>query len=353
MNYQVAPKHKKAIAKALQNKIILVTGGTGSFGKTIVRELLQYKPKEIRVYSRGEDKQDRMRFSFPQTEKINYILGDVRDYDQVHRAMKGVDIVFHAAAQKQVPATEYNVYEAVKTNIIGTQNIVDACIACGVKIAIGISTDKAVEPVNAMGMTKALEEKLFISGNVKHQGGVCKFSCVRYGNVLGSTGSVFEVFQKQLASGTSLTITNDQMTRFLITMEQAVNLVFTALINTVGGETFIPDLPTHYVLDMARALQKMYNGKIQGKPITIKSIGVRVGEKIHESLISPTESLRTVKKDDYYVVLPQIHIAAIEKAYKIPKNAKGYRFSSDTAKMLTVAQLETILTKHTKIHGGI
>lgn len=351
MNYQAGPKHKKSITKALQNKVVLVTGGTGSFGKTIVRELLQYKPKEIRVFSRGEDKQDRMRYALPATNKLNFILGDIRDWQQIHRATVGVDIVFHAAAQKQVPATEYNVYEAVKTNIIGTQNIIDACLANGVTKAIAISTDKAVEPVNAMGMTKALEEKLFICGNVKHQGGICKFSCVRYGNVLGSTGSVLEVFLKQLAQGSSLTITNEQMTRFLITMEQAVDLVFTALIQSVGGEIFVPELPTHYVLDMARALQNIHHGKLNGKPITIKNIGIRVGEKIHESLISPTESLRTIKNDSYYVVLPQIQIPAVERAYKIPKRAQSYRFSSDTAKMLTVKQLEVILKKHTQTHN--
>lgn len=345
MNDTLPKTIKKQTEKMLHKKIVLVTGGTGSFGRTIVHELLNYKPAEIRIFSRSEDKQDRMRFRYPSNNKLNFILGDIRDYQQIKKATVGVDFVFHAAAQKQVPASEYNVLEAVKTNILGAQHVVDACLENNVKKAIAISTDKAVEPVNAMGMTKALEEKLFISGNVKHQSGICKFSCVRYGNVLGSTGSVLEVFLKQIEQGHDISITNEHMTRFLITLDQAVHLVFTALVNSVGGETYVPDLPTHSIIDLARAVQKIHT-KNKSKPVRIKNIGIRVGEKIHESLISPTESLRTIKKDSYFVILPQIYIPDIEKKYSVPKRNEPFRFSSDAAKILSVTELVTILKNH-------
>lgn len=341
----LSTKTRQQVRRMLHNKTVLVTGGTGSFGKTIAAELLKYQPKEIRIFSRSEDKQDNMRFRYPTSKKLTFILGDIRDLPQLTRAMRGVHIVFHAAAQKQVPASEYNVLEAVKTNVLGAQNVIDACFASGVERAIAISTDKAVEPVNAMGMSKALQEKLFVSANTQQQRGACKFSCVRYGNVLGSNGSVLEVYLKQIAAGDDLSITDTRMTRFLITLPQAVDLVFGALVLSVGGEIYVPDLPSHSVVDLSKALQVMYTQKYPSKKIHSKTIGIRVGEKIHETLISPTESMRTIKKDAYYVVLPQIHVPEIEKKYTIKKSSPPSRFASDTAPRLTVNELIAILTK--------
>jgi UDP-N-acetylglucosamine 4,6-dehydratase/5-epimerase len=329
--------------KILNQKTVLVTGGTGSFGKTIVKELLKYNPKEIRIFSRSEDKQDKMRANMGNSPKLHFILGDIRDYQSLYRAFTGVQYVFHAAAQKQVPASEYNVLEAVKTNILGAQNVIDACFANHITKAIAISTDKAVEPVNAMGMTKALQEKLFVSANCQKHRGNCKFSCVRYGNVLGSTGSVLEVFLKQIKQGKNLSITDEQMTRFIITLDQAVDLVFIALIHSVGGEIYIPNLPSHFVIDLAKALIDLTSKTEKSKHFKIENIGIRAGEKIHETLISPLESLRTVKMGTYFVVLPQIDLADIKKTYQHIGNGLSYRYSSDTDDKLTQKRLTEIL----------
>lgn len=336
---------QREVARKLKNKTLLVTGGTGSFGKTIVKALLRFSPREVRVFSRSEDKQEKMRFQYPTIHNLKYILGDVRDKNQLDRAMCGVDIVFHAAAQKQVPATEEHILESIKTNVLGAQNVIDSCFRNDVKLAIAISTDKAVEPVNAMGMTKALQEKLFIAANLERHRGICKFSCVRYGNVLGSTGSVLEVFLKQLSAQQHLSITDMRMTRFLITLDQAVELVFIALVHTVGGEIFIPNIPAHKVIDLAGAVQHVY---APGGKTKISVVGIRPGEKIDETLISPTESLRTIVRSSHYVILPQIITNTIKANYRLPAKLSPYRFSSDTAKMLTSKQLEKIVEVHAK-----
>ena len=326
---------------------MLVTGGTGSFGKTIVKALLRFSPREVRVFSRSEDKQEKMRFLYPNARNLRFILGDVRDYAQLDRAMSNVDIVFHAAAQKQVPATEEHILESIKTNILGAQNVVDSCFQNKVKLAIAISTDKAVEPVNAMGMTKALQEKLFIAANLERYRGKCKFCCVRYGNVLGSTGSVLEVFLKQLDAHHNLTITDPGMTRFLITLDQAVELVFIALVHSVGGEIFVPNIAAHKVIDLATAVQQVYGSK---NKTNIRVVGVRPGEKMHETLISPTESLRTVKRDSYYVILPQITTKTIETKYDLLRKPSLFRLSSDTAKQLGNEKLQTIVKRFSRQH---
>ncbi|HSD98646.1 MAG TPA: polysaccharide biosynthesis protein [Patescibacteria group bacterium] len=337
----LAGSEKRKIQKILKGSTILVTGGTGSFGKTITKELLNYNPKEIRVYSRGEDKQFEMSYLYRKHKNLTYILGDVRDKDQLFRATEGVDYVFHAAAQKQVPASEYNTYEAVKTNIIGAQNVIDAALFHNVKKAIAISTDKAVEPVNAMGMTKALQEKLFIQANLHRNGKKTAFSCIRYGNVLGSTGSVLPHFLKQLSFNEDLSITHSEMTRFLITLDQAVQLVLVGLAESVGGEIFIPDIPSHTITDMAEVLIDMFQ---KGHRKTFIS-GVRVGEKIHETLISQTDLLRTIRKNGYYIILPEIQLKEIKKKYTLPKVKKMQAYTSGTSKKLTKQQLQKVLEK--------
>lgn len=353
MNSLMSSSLRLKTSKLVRNKTILVTGGTGSFGKSIVLAMLRYKPKEIRVFSRSEDKQDKMRFIYANEPSIKYILGDVRDLAQVTRATKGADIVFHAAAQKQVPASEYNVLEAIHTNIIGAQNIIDACFTNNVKMAIAISTDKAVEPVNAMGMTKALQEKLFVSANMQRHRGGCRFSCVRYGNVLGSTGSVLEVFLKQLNEKKNLTITDAHMTRFLITLDQAVELVFLAMAESRGGEIFIPNIPTHNVVDLANALLQITTPKIGVPAKELRITGIRPGEKIHETLISPSESARTTIKKTHYVIHSQLPMGKNQKKFTDSPKHKLFRYSSDNGFKLSKNELIIILKKHLKDSGLI
>jgi len=281
---------KKTIAKAKQlmqleakgakqfnwtDKTILLTGGTGSFGKHFCRIMLEkYNPKAIRIYSRDELKQHNMRIEFNDDERLRFFIGDVRDVDRLRRAMAGVDVVVHAAALKQVPACEYNPFEAVKTNVHGAQNIIDAAIDTGVKKVVALSTDKAVNPVNLYGATKLCSDKLFIQGNAYAGNQNTSFSCVRYGNVIGSRGSVVPLFMKQRPSGV-LTVTDERMTRFWITLDQAIELVLKPFCYMEGGEIFVPRIPSMKITDLARAI---------GPECKIQSIGIRPGEKLHESL---------------------------------------------------------------------
>lgn len=326
----------------LKGKTVLVTGGTGSFGHAIVDALLPYRLKEIRIYSRGEDKQEKMKYEFRNSQNLRFILGDIRDLPQLTRASNSVDYAFHAAAQKQVPATETQVLEAVKTNVLGAQNVIDAAIACRLKKVIAISTDKAVEPVNAMGMTKALQEKLFTGANLGPDNRGTVFSCARYGNVLGSTGSVLPLFMDQIKSGSAVTVTVPEMTRFLLTLKEAIDLVFVSLLESVGGEVFVPDIPSHTVMDLAETLCRIHSYDTGRIRIT----GVRAGEKIHETLITPTESVRSVTRRGYFVILPQYHMHLTDRKYRIGTGAKMYRFASDTARHLNPAQLRSLLQRN-------
>ena len=334
---------KKKLKKIMKGSTILVTGGTGSFGKTIVKELLNYSPKEIRIFSRSEDKQEQMKYIFGNNSKLHFVLGDVRDSEQVKRAMRNVDFVFHAAAQKQVPRTEYNVFEAIKTNILGAQNVIDASLSTpSVKKAIAISTDKAVEPINAMGMTKALQEKLFIEANLQRNGRKIAFACARYGNVFGSTGSVIPHFIKLIHANNNLTVTHKDMTRFLIMLEDAVELVFLALLDTQGGEIYIPRIPSHTITDLADAMLTA-SGKTKNLRVTIS--GVRVGEKLHETLISPSESLRTREEKKYFVIYPDIDIPGAHRKLGRKHSSAFSRYSSDTAEKLRKEDLIKIFKK--------
>jgi len=284
----------------LNDKVILITGGTGSFGKKCTEIILKrYKPKKLIIFSRDELKQWEMAQRFPSSEYdcMRYFIGDVRDKERLNRALQGVDYVIHAAALKQVPTLEYNPFEAVKTNIIGSQNVINVAIDQGVRKVIALSTDKAANPINLYGATKLCSDKLFIAGNsyTKRDGTI--FSVVRYGNVLGSRGSVIPLFLKQREKGI-LSVTDLNMTRFWITLEQGVKFVLKCLENMVGGELFVPKIPSMKIMDLAKAICP---------ECEIKIVGIRSGEKLHEVMVPKDEARNTVEFKDYYVIKPAFH----------------------------------------------
>ncbi len=308
----------------LNGKVILITGGTGSFGHKFTEVLLRdYKPKKIIILSRDEFKQYQMAKKFSDLKyPIRYFLGDIRDKDRLFRAFEGVDYVVHAAALKQVPALEYNPTEAVKTNVVGADNIVDAAIDAGVKKVIALSTDKAVNPINLYGASKLVAEKIFIAANA-YAGGRVKFAVVRYGNVVGSRGSVIPLFLKLKAEGArEIPITDARMTRFWITLEQGVDLVLKALEESEGGEVFVPRIPSMKIVDVATAINPGCRFKI---------VGIRPGEKIHEILISEDELRATRVLDGIYVILPQFFDKKTQEKYKdCPCVAEDFVYRSDT-----------------------
>lgn len=280
----------------LSGKTILLTGGTGSFGHAFVERVLsEFPTATVRIYSRDELKQSEMqeRFNSPQ---LRYFIGDVRNRSRLLRATQGADIVIHAAAMKQVPACEYNPFEAVQTNILGSQHVVDCAIDAGVEKVIALSTDKAVNPVNLYGATKLCEEKIVVQGNAYAGSKQTRLACVRYGNVVGSRGSVVPVFKRQLAERDSFTITDTRMTRFWLTLDHAVDLVMYALENTMGGEVFVPRIPSMRIPDLAKAM---------APDMPVEIVGIRPGEKLHEVLITSDEARHTIRVGDVYVVLPE------------------------------------------------
>lgn len=277
----------------LDGKTILVTGGTGSFGRKFIEKALKHEPKAIRVFSRDELKQFNMAQEI-KDDRVRYFIGDIKDKSRLYRAMQGVDIVVHAAALKQICACEYNPMEAVKTNIIGTSNVLEAAMDNKVEKALFISTDKAVNPSNLYGATKLAAEKLFIQANSYSGQKGTKFSCSRYGNVIGSRGSVIPLFLNQAKEG-EFTITDQNMTRFLISLEQGVDFVIGCLERMIGGEIFIPKLPSCRIMDIAKAIDS--NARI-------RIVGVRAGEKVHEALLTAEEVRHTKEFDNYFVVEP-------------------------------------------------
>jgi UDP-N-acetylglucosamine 4,6-dehydratase/5-epimerase len=278
-----------------RDKTILITGGTGSFGKKFTKLALEEKrPKKIIIFSRDELKQHEMKVHGYDHLSLRYFIGDVRDRERLVRAMNGVDIVVHAAALKQVPTCEYNPMEAIKTNIMGTANVVEAALDAGVKKVMTISTDKAVSPVNLYGATKLAAEKLTVQSNAYAAGTATRYSCVRYGNVVGSRGSVVPLFLKQRASGT-VTITDERMTRFWLSLEQGVRFVMSCIEQMEGGEVFVPKIPSTKVVDLANAI---------APEAQLNIIGIRPGEKLHELLISQDEARHTVELERMYVIQP-------------------------------------------------
>ncbi|MFG0212352.1 polysaccharide biosynthesis protein [Brevibacillus porteri] len=282
----------------MKNKTILITGGTGSWGWELVKQLLPQQPKEIRIFSRNEALQVEMSHHF-QDKRLRFMNGDIRDQEELMQACQQVDYVYHLAALKHVPICENQPYIALKTNVIGTQNVIDAAIANGVKKVIYVSTDKASNPSSTYGMTKAIGERLIIQANTRDV--ITRFVCVRSGNVLGSTGSVIPLFKNQLQQGLDLGVTDEQMTRFFLSLEEAIHLLFTATHKSLGGETFVLKMPSCRIMDIAEILRE--EAGAQGSRIV--TIGMRPGEKRYEMLVSEMESDRAIDlNDQYFVILP-------------------------------------------------
>ena len=280
----------------LKNKTILITGGTGSFGKKFTETVLSnYDVKKLIIFSRGELKQAEMKSKFGNNPKLRFFIGNVRDKERVYRAFDGVDIVVHAAALKRVPECEYNPFEAIKTNVNGAQNVINAAIDKGVKKVVALSTDKAANPINLYGATKLCSDKLFTAGNAYAGGKKTKFGVVRYGNVMGSRGSVIPFFQKQKETGT-IPITDPRMTRFWITLEDGVKLVLKCIREMQGGEIVVPKIPSMKITDLAKAIAPECDQEI---------VGIRPGEKLHEVMITKSASRHTIEFDNYYIIEPE------------------------------------------------
>lgn len=317
---------------------VLITGGTGSFGKAFLRAMQQdYHPKVVRIFSRDELKQHEMRTEFGE-EGVRYLIGDVRDESRLRRALEGVDVVVHAAALKQVPAAEYNPFEAVKTNVLGAQNLANAALDVGVKRVMALSTDKAVSPVNLYGATKLCQERIITQSNVYAGARDLRFSCVRYGNVVGSRGSVIPVFLRQRETRV-LTITHPEMTRFWITLPQAVRFVCSSIEMMQGGEVLVPKIPSMKVVDLARVI---------GPDCEQKTIGIRPGEKIHEMLLTEEEARHSVELDDRFAIEPEFHWW--DRELHRPSGSRpvpqGFRYTSDTnSDWLTEDQLYDLLVQ--------
>lgn len=300
---------------------ILLTGGTGSFGNAFLERVLDEWPDVVvRVYSRDELKQSELRARFGDAQ-VRYLIGDVRDRSRMSRAAEGCDVIVHAAAMKQVPACEYNPFEAVRTNVLGAQHVVDAAIDAKVDRVVALSTDKAVNPVNLYGATKLCAEKIFVQGNAYAAQSSTRLACVRYGNVVGSRGSVVPVFQRQAADDGRLTITDERMTRFWITLPQAVDLVLYALEHMTGGEVFIPKIPSMRVTDLAEAI---------GPGLPQQVVGIRPGEKLHELMLTTDESRHAIDAGEVYVVLPE-HVWWDERGPQVTGSPvpDGFVYSSD------------------------
>ena len=318
----------------LKDKVILLTGGTGSFGLKFTEILLkEHKPKAIRIFSRGEKKQYDMYNQF-KNDTLRFFIGDVRDKDRLNRAMAGADIVVHAAALKQVPACEYNPIEAVRTNIDGSINVIDAAIDNGIDKLLAISTDKAVHPVNLYGATKMTAEKLFVQGN-SYTGTVdTKISCVRYGNVIGSRGSVIPLFLEQKKTG-KVTITDENMTRFWIKLDDGVRFVINCIGQMKGGEIFVPKIPSMKIKDLATAIAPKAKQKI---------VGIRPGEKLHEIMITEDESRHALEFKDFFVIEPEHPFWSERRIKGGKKLPKDFRYSSDNnKKWLTNKELMKIV----------
>jgi UDP-N-acetylglucosamine 4,6-dehydratase/5-epimerase len=334
----------------LDDQSILVTGGTGSFGRRFINTVLErYQPRKLIVYSRDEMKQFEMQQEFPVARFpcMRYFIGDVRDLERLRMAMHGVDVIIHAAALKQVPAAEYNPFEAVKTNILGGQNVIDAALASGVKKVIALSTDKAAAPINVYGATKLCSDKLFVAANNYSGGHDIAFSVVRYGNVMGSRGSVVPFFIERRKSGV-LPVTDGRMTRFSITLQQGVDFVLQCLGRMWGGELFVPKIPSCRITDLARAVDP-------GARIEI--VGIRPGEKLHEEMITPTDGIGSVEFSDYYVILPaaaprwDIEKFIRESSGRAGKRvAEGFSYNSGTNEhFLSVEELRRLI--ETELHA--
>lgn len=327
-----------------KGKSVLVTGGTGSFGKAFVETLLARHPDVLRlvIFSRDELKQYEMsqRFSEREHPGIRYFIGDIRDERRLRRALEGIDIVVHAAALKQVPAAEYNPFECIRTNVLGAQNLIEACLDSGVQRVVALSTDKAAAPINLYGATKLCSDKLFVAANNIKGARDLRFSVVRYGNVMGSRGSVIPFFLERRASGV-LPITDPEMTRFNITLQEGVDMVLWSIENAWGGEVLVPKIPSYRIGDVATAIAPECRQEV---------VGVRPGEKIHEEMITVSDSFNTVDLGRYYAILPSSRQYSVEE-YCARTGAKrvepGFSYDSGrNSKFLTVEELRTLIERH-------
>lgn len=344
------------LERQFRGKRILVTGGTGSIGSEIVRQLLRYKPRQVRIYSRDEGRQHELAMELGGHPNLSFLIGDVRDKERLFMAMENVDIVFHAAAMKHVNACEINPFEAVKTNVGGTQNIIDCAFAQKVDKVISISTDKAADPISVMGSTKLLAERLMLSTYFYKGNKKTKFSCVRFGNVLGSRGSVAPIFVSQMRAKAPLTVTDPTMTRFFMLIREAVSLVFNASLLMKDREIFVPKVATSVTMgDFTRAMIELgkEKGVVQGaRAVAIKNIGRKSGEKMHEILLTHDESMQALETDELYIILPNVKLGS--PTAKIPhypnaRKAKVGEYSSGTHKKLTITQLISLLKEVTEL----
>ncbi len=326
----------------LSEKRILITGGTGSFGRKFTQKILKmYDPKKIIIYSRDEYKQSVMKVEFAEfKDKLRFFIGDVRDRNRLYRAFDGVDVVIHAAALKRVPAMEYNPIEAIKTNIHGAENVIDAAIDCGVEKVVALSTDKAVNPVNLYGATKLVSDKLFISANAYAGAKKTVFSVVRYGNVAGSRGSVIPFFKSLIEKGEKvLPITDFRMTRFWITLEEGVDMVFKAIKEAKGGEIYVSKIPSFKVVVLAQVISP---------DARLEEVGVRPGEKLHEIMITKEDSWTSFEYDNHYIIYPHFDWWNTEEHFKSggKKVEEGFQYSSDlNTEWLSAQQMKDLLDK--------
>ncbi|MDO6678422.1 UDP-N-acetylglucosamine 4,6-dehydratase (inverting) [Shewanella sp. 4_MG-2023] len=329
----------------LNNKTVLITGGTGSFGKQFIKTILErYQDvKKIIIYSRDELKQSEIRQNYPPKDfpQLRFFIGDVRDRNRMIQACEGVDVIIHAAAIKQVDTAEYNPTECIRTNIDGAENVIQAALQCGVHDVVALSTDKACAPINLYGATKLASDKLFAAANNIRGSKDIRFSVVRYGNVMGSRGSVIPFFMKKKAEGL-LPITHEEMTRFNISLQDGVNMVMYALKHHLGGEIFIPKIPSYKIVDVAQAI---------APECATKVVGIRPGEKLHEEMITDTDSLNTIDLGRYYAILPSVSFTYTETDYMKHHNAVkvpfGFRYSSGTnTQWETIEGLRELIVEH-------
>ncbi|EHW0693048.1 UDP-N-acetylglucosamine 4,6-dehydratase (inverting) [Vibrio parahaemolyticus] len=329
----------------LNNKVVLITGGTGSFGKQFIKTILERYSgvKKIIIFSRDELKQFEIKQQYPQNDfpQLRFFIGDVRDRERMIQACEGVDVIIHAAAIKQVDTAEYNPTECIRTNVDGAENVIHAALQCGVKDVVALSTDKACAPINLYGATKLASDKLFAAANNIKGSKDVRFSVVRYGNVMGSRGSVIPFFMKKKEEGV-LPITHEEMTRFNISLQDGVNMVMYALENHLGGEIFVPKIPSYKILDIAEAV---------APGIETKVVGIRPGEKLHEEMITDTDSLNTIDLGRYYAILPSVSFTYTEAEYldhhKAEKVPFGFKYNSGTnTEWETVEGLRELIKEH-------
>ncbi|MET1179238.1 polysaccharide biosynthesis protein [Peribacillus simplex] len=323
----------------IKDRTILVTGGTGSWGYELVKQLLDFEPSEIRIFSRNESYQFTMKQEFDNNPKLQFIIGDVKEKEALLEACQGVDYIFHLAALKHVPVCEDQPIEALKTNVIGTQNVIEAAISCNVHSVVNISTDKASNPSNFYGLSKAMAERLIIHANTLNTR--TRFVCIRGGNVLGTNGSVIHVFKKQIEEKGKIGITDLKMTRFFLTIEEAIKLVFKATFESIGGEIFVMKMPSCKIIDLAQVLMDAS----KKENVEVEILGIRPGEKIHEILLSEYESTTAIAYDDeYYVILPSIHIDGIKEHYSNCQPVSLEDYNSGTG-LMDKAQIKEMLKK--------